>query len=225
MRARIGADDLELFEDPRPHLLEQISGIRPEAKGLHVLLDEYGVQSTQRLALSGFGGGLVVALWPGELKTQAEYLYGGRRATPMISRALREGWSAAGSPHLAFRNSAPQQRLYMKPTVDAMEYAARWEATDLRHVGQHAKSDVRRFLWPWLKQRGYADDDDDVVLEQFLDGVLGKRPAFLRPGLRLHGRWDAEAVGSDEIVSVVRRSVNAILAAADEPPLPTSRVN
>jgi hypothetical protein len=39
MSARIGADDVGLFESPKPRLLRQITGPAPGAVGLHVLLD------------------------------------------------------------------------------------------------------------------------------------------------------------------------------------------
>jgi hypothetical protein len=225
--ARIGAGDLELlFQDPQRKLLEKITGIRPEAEGLHVLLEPYGIRSTQRLALSGFGGGLVAAIWSAELKIQATYLYGQKLATPMIPRAIERGWASEGSPHLAFRNSAPALRLYMTPTVDADEYALRWEQGDLNRVGQHTHEQVRRTLWPWLKKRGYAEDADDGVLNEFMS-KLGKRPAFMRPGLRLLRRWDEDNVrragGLRTIAAAIRADVNSILGAAEELPLPASR--
>ena len=224
MAARLGADDSELFLDPQPALLEEISGIRTEPGGLHVLLESHGVRSTQRLALSGIGGGFVAGLWPAELKTQAEYLYGHQLASPMIARALERGWSAEPSPHLAFRNSSPAQRLYMRPTIEAAEYARRWETTDLGRVGQHTRAEVTATLWPWLKERGYADDGDDAVLELFLNEQLGNRPAFLRPGLRLKGRWDDRKIqdlgGVVGLVARIRADVDSILGAASEPPLP-----
>ena len=224
MAAQIGAEDLELFLDPQPELLQQVSGIQPEPGGVHVLLRPYGVRSMQRLALSGVGGGIVAGLWPAELKVQAEYLYGGRLATPMVACALERGWAAEASPHLAFRNAAPDRRLYMRPAIGAAEYASRWEAGDLGWVGQYGRDQVRSVLWPWLNGRGYAEAGDDAVLEEFLAVRLGNRPAFLRPGLRLRGRWDREAVqaagGVRALVPVIRADVNAILAAALEPLLP-----
>ena len=78
MKARIGADDLDPHETPQPDVLEALSGIQPEPKGVHVLLAEHGVRSTQRLALLDVGGGLAAAFWPAELESQAECLYGGR---------------------------------------------------------------------------------------------------------------------------------------------------
>jgi hypothetical protein len=91
MRARVGADDVELFQEPEPELLRKVSGLAPEPGGLHVLLDGHRVRSTQRLALSLFQGGVVAALWPAELKPQAEFLYGERLATPMVERATERG--------------------------------------------------------------------------------------------------------------------------------------
>jgi hypothetical protein len=134
MAASLGADDLDVFLDPQPRLLKRISGIEPETGGVHVLLEPFGVRSTQRLALSLHRPDLVAALWPAELKAQAEYLYGQRLATPMIACAHQRGWSVEPSPHLAFRNSAPGQRLYMRPAIDAAEYAKRWERGDLMRV-------------------------------------------------------------------------------------------
>jgi hypothetical protein len=227
MRAQLGADDVQLFQRPEPGLLRKVSGLAPEPGGLHVLLDGHRVRSTQRLALSLFRDGLVVALWPAELKPQAEYLYGERLGTPMVARATERGWFTAGSPHLAFRNSAPAQRLYMIPACDAREYARRWEDGDLGRVGQHTRREIEEVLWPWLKSSGYADEDDDRVLRLFLDGQLGRRPAYLRPGLRLRGEWDADAVtqagGLDGLAAMIRSDVNSILAAANEPPLPATR--
>lgn len=137
MTARIGADDSGFFESPRPQLLREISGIQPEPSGVHVLLYDHGVQSTQRLALGDVGGGIVVALWPAELKSQAEYLYADGRGKAMVAAARKREWDVTPTPHLAFFNSAPAERLYMAPEVDAAEYAVRWEKTDGRHIGRH----------------------------------------------------------------------------------------
>lgn len=225
MTARIGADDIGFFESPRPKLLREISAIEPEPSGVHVLLDDQGVRSTQRLALGDVGGGIVVALWPAELKPQAEYLYADGRGKAMVVAALERGWKVKPRPHLGFFNSAPTQRLYMAPDdVDAEEYAERWEGADGRQIRQHSSEEVRQHLWPWLEQRGYASADDDDVLEQFLP-ILGRRPAHLRPGMRFRRRWDSteiDRLGRNELASAVRADVNAILGAAGEPALPAS---
>lgn len=97
----------------------------------------------------------------------------------MISAALSLGWTAAAAPQLAFRNSQPTLRLYLAPQIDPLEYARRWEDSDLDRVGAHARADVERNLWPWLKSRGYVHDEDDPVLQEWFSSCLGKRDAFL----------------------------------------------
>jgi hypothetical protein len=213
MAAQIGPPDPELYEDPHPALLERLTGITPEERGTHVLLDAHGVVSTQRLALRGVS--LTAALWPAELKEQAEHLYGEQLATPMIRCAQERGWRAEPAPQLAFRSSAPDRRLYMVITEDALSYARRWEGSDFSHIGQYERAPLRRELWPWLKSIGFITDGDDNVFEEWIGTRLGNRPAFFRAGLRL--------VGSRPEVEALREDVNAILAAAGEPPLPASR--
>lgn len=219
----MGADDIDEFATPRQLLLLEVSGITPEEPAGHVMLEPFGVKSTQRLALADIGGTLIAGLWPAELKTQAENLYGSGRATPMIEAARERGWTVEASPHIGFYNSGPAQRLYMQVDIDAAEYARRWEKGDLAYVRQYAPDEVRATLWPWLKDRGYASDQDDGTLDAFMSRTLKRRPAHLRPGLRMKRRWDREAVrGLDRhaIAAAIRTDVNAILEAAGEPPLP-----
>lgn len=212
MTATIGPNDVDIHEHLQPDLLRRISGLRPVEKGTHVLLE--GARSTQRLMAGEVGGAVWLALCPAELKEHAVYLYGNGLARPMISTALSEGWTAAAAPHLAFRNSGAAVRLYMAPEIDPLEYARRWEDGDLSWVGAYRQTDVSRTLWPWLKRRGYANDDDDAVLEEWLASRLGRRAAFLRAGLRLKRRCEP-----GESAVALRAEINAIFAAAKEPPL------
>lgn len=225
MTTRIGADDDDLFEVHRPGLLQQVTGIEPEPSAPHVRFEvRTRIRSTQRLALAALDGGVIVGLWPAELKPQAEYLFQAGRATRMVAAALELGWSVTANPHLAFRNARPSQRLYLNPSVDAGEYAKRWEGADGRRIGQYSPDEVRRMLWPWLKERGYVSSGGDEVLEEFLS-ILGRRPAHLRPGLRLQGRWDAgveQGLTEPELAVAIRREVNAVLGAAGEPQLPVT---
>jgi hypothetical protein len=229
MAVTIGPNDVDLYESPLPDLLFKATGIAPVQAGGHVLLDDLGVQSAQRLGIGDVGGNVVVALWPAELKEQAKYLYARQLGRPMIAAARERGWTAEPSPHLAFRNASPTLRLYMAPHLDAAEYARRWEEGDLERVGAHAREDVRGELWPWLKSRGYVSDRDDSVLEEWLDTRLGNRPALLRPGLRLRRTWPADALASPGEASAlareIRADVGAILAAAHEPPLPATKAS
>src|SRR3954468_5446398 len=108
--AQIGPDDLHLFATPLPDLLREVTGIEPEfsghgIRGHHVLFDD--VQSTQRLAMADVGGGVLAALWPAELKTQSEYLYGNRLAGPMLAAARGRGGAAQGGPQPALPHAAP----------------------------------------------------------------------------------------------------------------------
>jgi hypothetical protein len=221
--ARIGADDVDVFKSGRPDLLREISGLQPEPAGVHVLLDKAGVRSVQRLALADVGGSVVAAFWPAELKSQADYLYQAGRGATMVVAARECGWEVKASPHLAFFNSRPTQRLYMAPDIDAAEYASRWEDPDGRLIGQHPTDEVRRSLWPWLKERGYASDSDDHVVEQFF-GILGRRNVHLRPGMRFQRGWPAESMRERAaFVTAVRRDVDDIFGSAGEPRLPASR--
>jgi hypothetical protein len=214
--AAIGPDDAGIYDSPRPQILREITGLEPVARETHVLLDRCGVRSAQRLAAGDVGGTLVLALWPAELKQQALYLYGHRLGRPMISAAIAQGWTAEPTPQLAFRNSAAAVRLYMRPRVDVLEFVRRWEEEDLSRVGAHSRAHLRHDLWPWLKSRSYATDADDPVLEQWLGSCLGRRDAFLRPGLRLKRRCSPTDKPAE-----LRREIDGILAAAGEPPLPT----
>jgi hypothetical protein len=192
MTATIGPDDFDLTASPRPDLLRAVTGLEPVPAQTHVLLADYGVNSCQRLAAGDAGGRVTFGLWPAELKEQAKHLYGRRLGRPMISAARAHGWSAAPSPHLAFWNAAPIVRLYMSPSLDAADYARRWEDEDLEWVGAYAPAEVRSTLWPWLKRRGYADVEDDSTLETWLTTRLKKRLAFVRPGLRLKRQCGAD---------------------------------
>jgi hypothetical protein len=188
-----------------------------------VRLDRHGVRSTQRLALDDVGGSLLAGLWPAELKPQARYLYSDGRAGALLAAARAFGWSATPNPHLAFYTAHPQRRLYLEAQVDADEYARCWAGEDGSWIRQYRAAEVRRTLWPWLKQRGYATAADDDELERFLL-LLGRRGAHLRPGMRLVRAWDPTAQralgGSRELAAAVRDAVNGVLTAAGEPELP-----
>jgi hypothetical protein len=168
------------------------------------------------------GGGIIVGMWPAELKRQADHLYADGRGKRMVLAARERGWTAHANPHLAFFNSHPRVRLYMAPQIDPSVYAEGWEGPDGRRIGEHSRDEVVRHLWPWLIQRGYASEEDDEALGEFLS-ILGRRKAHLRPGMPFRRRWGAtelERAGEKGLAKAVRADVNAILGAAGEPPLP-----
>jgi hypothetical protein len=220
-----GAADFSLLEAPDGQLLREVSGLEAEPAGTHVRLDRgLGIKSTQRLALGWVGGGVAVLTWPAELIPQAQYLYSGERAQGLLAAASEAGWDADTRPHLAFWNSSPQQRLYLNPALDVVEYVTRWSGPDSLHIGQHDPDTIRRNLWPWLRANGYASDDDEVELEPFLRR-LGRRPAHLRTGLRLLRRWLPEDVqrlqAQGRLAAEIRASLNQLLSAVGDRTLPT----
>jgi hypothetical protein len=154
-------------------------------------------RSTQRLRISDLADGVVVATWPAELARQARYLYDGGLGSALAAAAVERGWKVEPSPHIAYYSASPARRLYMLPLVAPLDYAACWEDEDaFRRIGGSSNREyVEHELWPWLKQRGFADDGDDSVLTRFLDGYL-RMPAQMRPGLRFRRVWTpAETAG------------------------------
>lgn len=190
------------------------------------MLKPAGIISTQRLALGDVGGGVVAFTWPAELKGQAEHLYDGERAPRLLDAAAAGRWEVDTRPHLAFWRSRPEERLYMNPapTMSAREYVARWAGEDGRQIGAHEAETIRNGLWPWLVDHGYASQADEPELELFLDRLdKRKRPAHLRPGLRLLRRWEREEVERflerGELADEIRSSLNRLLRVVDDPPL------
>ena len=203
--------DPEIYRSPEPKLLRAISRLQPVPKETHVLLS---ARSVQRLALGHGPRGLVLAMWPAELKRHGEYLYRNGLGVPMVREALSLGWTVEGAPHLAFRNSGAGRRLYLQAVGDAVGYARLFEGDGFDRVGAYSHPDVRAVLWPWLKERGWATDADDSLLEDWLANYLGRREAFFRAGLRMH-----RSISSSDTQDSLRREVDAILESAGELPL------
>jgi hypothetical protein len=223
MTAQIGADGLDLLGDPLAELLTDVTRVRPQPGGEWVhLKDKLGFRSIQWLVIRDAVGSVVVATWPAELAVQARYLYGGRLGSALVAAAIERGWTVIPSPHIAYHSASPARRLYMLPSVEPLDYAACWEDEDaLRRVGNHTRQDVEHELWPWLKQRGFADDGDDTVLLRYLDEFLDGWPAQMRPGLRFLRVWspaEAAEMGSG-LAEAIRSEFDAVFAVAGEPAL------
>ena len=215
-------DDQPLQETPVPGLLRDVTGIEPQAEEYVLFAKNSGVSSTQRLGLYDVGGGLALFTWPAELKPQAQYLYERGRAPRLLIAADEDDWDVEARPHLAFRNASWQQRLYLSPTIAVSEYVSQWADVDGRRIGQHDANTIRTGLWPWLIEGGYASEKDAPGLEPFLLR-LGKRPAHLRPGLRLLRRWSREEVialrSQNKLVEEIREKVNRLLGSVSDGPL------
>lgn len=228
MTAQIGADGLDLLGDPLPELLTEVTRVQPQPGGEWVhLKDKLGFRSIQRLVIRAVAGGVMVATWPAELAVQARYLYGGGLGSALVAAAIERGWTVIPSPHIAYYSASPTRRLYMRPSVAPLEYAACWEDEDgFRRIGNHTREDVEHELWPWLKQRGFADDGDDAVLLRFLDEFLDGWPAQMRPGLRFRRLWTpAEAAELDSgLAEAIRSDFDAVFAVAGEPLLSSAEL-
>jgi hypothetical protein len=222
MTAQIGTDGLDLLGDPLPELLTDVAGVQPQSGGEWVhLKDKLGFRSIQRLVIKDVAGSVVVAAWPAELAVQARYLYGGRLGSALVAAATERGWTVEPSPHIAYWTASSARRLYMRPPVAPLDYAACWEDEDGFHrIGSHSREDVEHELWPWLKQKGFADDGDDTVLRRFLDENL-RLPGHMRPGLRLRRVWDAVEAAQlgSALAETIRSEFDAVFGVAGEPAL------
>jgi hypothetical protein len=225
MGAHIGPKrDLHLYDVPRPELVQQVAGVRPERPAGHALLKDAGFKAVQRLVLADSSGRLVAGLWPGELMPNARYLYSEHRAEAFVDAAEANGWSVLPNPHIGFWQAPPTQRLYMKPTLGLRDYVELWEGAGRDRIGGYSPHDLAESLWPWLKEQGCATDADDRVFGEFLMLLTSmKRDAHMRAGLYAKHEWTREEVGAlskSELIAAVRAALNRVLQAIGEPRLP-----
>jgi hypothetical protein len=223
---RVGADAVRRKWRLRS-LLREATGLQPERLGLaHVRLDTaLGTASLQRAALELDGHELVLHMWPGELKRQAEYLYSDAHAERLAALPQESGrmWRVEPQPQLGFRNAPARTRVYLTCRLDAATYAQRWQGEDWERVGAHQPDTILAELWPWLLRRRYASKRDMARLESFLR-TLGRRHAHLRPSMHVARAWSFEqATALDDdggLAGEIRDAINHVLAVLDEPQLP-----
>jgi hypothetical protein len=207
-------------------LLREATGLAPERVGLaHVRLDTaIGTASLQRAALDLEGDELVLHMWPGELKRQAEHLYGDAHAARLceLPQSVGPAWRVQPQPQLGFRNAPARTRVYLTCRLDAATYAQRWQGEDWSRVGAHQPESVLSELWPWLLKRRYASKRDRARLDRFLE-TLGRRHAHLRPSLHVSRSWSfEEATHLDDdglLAGEIREAINLVLAVLQEPQL------
>jgi hypothetical protein len=112
------------------------------------------------------------------------------------------------------------QRLYLHCRLEITEYIHLWSGTDIAQIRAHYYDDIKENLWPWLRERQYAGAEDDQQIDAFLKR-LGRRPAHLRPGIKVERIWPwPHAVDLDErgaLASEVRTAIAELLTALDEP--------
>jgi hypothetical protein len=191
---------------------------------VHVIVDEtIGAKTVQRVALQARGEGLVLCMWPAELKKQAKKFYRPDRIARFLDFLAEQdqAWRAAPKPQLAFRSAAPIQRVYLRCDLDIEEYVNRWLGDDIAKVGAHPRDEVLPGLWPWLRDRGYTAPPGDLVAFVARLGRSGKRPALLRPGIALERPWPwAEAEELDRrgaLASEISDAIADVLSALREP--------
>jgi hypothetical protein len=222
---RAGNDPTRRYRRLRS-LLTQATGVTPErGQFVHVRLDNaLGVISFQRAALALEGDELLLHVWPGELKHQAEHLYTEDRAL-RLSRLAVPGspWTVEPQPLLGYRNAPVRSRVYLTCTLDAVAYAQRWQGEDWAQVGAHHHNYVMSELWPWLLARGHASESDLGAVRAFSDS-LGRRFAHLRPAMHASRTWaleEAEELDEDgRLAAQIRAAVSEVLSVLEEPPLP-----
>ena len=209
-------------------LMHESTGILVEDKiydHAHVRLDTgLGAKSVQRAALSREGSGedsrLMLTVWPGELKAQAQWLYSNGRAHAVASLSDEEGWEVGGTAHLAFWNSKAHQRWYLAACVGAHEYATIWEQ-NFNHVGEHKAEELQQ-LWDWLLYHRLASMSDHEGREAFERALAGHQ-IHLRAGMRVQRIWSwDEALRLDDdglLATSIREALAEILTRLDEPAL------
>lgn len=228
---RVGADPVRRKWRLRS-LLREATGLQPERIGLaHVRLDtSLGVISMQRAALDFDGQELILHMWPGELKRQAEHLYGAGHAERLDELDGDSGyWHVEPQPQLGFRNAPARTRVYLTCRLDAATYVRRWRGEDWKQVGAHNPDTILSELWPWLLRRRYASSRDKARLEPFLR-TLGRRAAHLRPSIHVWRSWpfeEATLLDDDGLLTgEIHDSINRVLDLLEEPLilLPSERV-
>jgi hypothetical protein len=216
MRAEFGAP-YSSDDDGDPELLRQVTGIAPEAGGIHVLLEGAGFKSVQRLGILRINGGRRAALSPGEYQSHARYLYSDGRGETFVSVAREGGaWSVDPKPHLAFFQAPPHQRLYLDPTMDCDQYVGLWQGPGWERIHGYRQQELTDDLWPWLKEQRLATPEDDEVFHEFRRLLGDRRVAHLRPALRAERDWLRDVPSAAE----VRAEVNRVLQAIGEPRFP-----
>jgi hypothetical protein len=198
-----------------------------EREQVHVRVSEQlDAESLQRIALEVQDDWLEVRAWPGESNSQAECLYPGGRARQLLERLDNRAWRVYPNFHLSFRNAHHKNRLYLEIDMPVREYVERIAGEDWWLVGQKPNAELGA-IWTVLEERGYASRATDQDLERFRGVLGGARPFYVRPGLQIVRGWPLEEAiqldDSDELASVLRESVEEMLAALDEPRLPKAR--
>jgi hypothetical protein len=191
--------------------------------GRHRHVRPPGAVCLQRLALEPRDGRIVLATWAAELGSQARSFYGcGGRVEGLLDLVAGKDWAAEPNGHLGYWLAPFEKRWYFAGGALGLEgYLTGWQE-DLERVHSYPRDSVEAELWPWLAFRGYAGGAADRRrMAEFLHQA--KAAVHLRPSVRITRRWTPAEIGDlharDELRAAVRRAVDEVLDALDEPAL------
>lgn len=179
------------------------------------------IKAIQRIDLYAETDQLVLAMWPGELKAQAQHLYGSPERVEALLRVTEmDEWSLKPCFNVAYRNANYHARWYTTPSMDGATYAKGW-TRDLENAGGWRRERLENGeLWAWLLDRGYAVEEDRPGLNRLLETRV--QDFHARPTLEIRRSWSwAEAVEADDgegrLIDEIGEAITAVLAAVDQP--------
>lgn len=192
--------------------------------GVNVKLPEDQVTASDRVGMWIEDDAVHVAMWLGELGRQYRHLYRHpSRVEALIALSDRPGWRLDANFHIGYRFSRSFQRWYPEQHLSGADYARQW-VIDVEHAGQRDRKQIKsKSFQDWLVKRRYATKKDLDRLDTWLKQKSPRQKFHLRPSVQIVRSWrleqavtlDAQGRLSDE----VKRSIDEILRALDEPPL------
>jgi hypothetical protein len=205
---------------------------RPYEPGTDVLFPSDEVRCIQRASIWVERENICLGAWPGELKPQYERLYSDPdKLEALIALGDEDGWQLNPNFHLAYRIAQPRQRWYPQRYLEGRQYIRQW-ADDFLHrrAGGRTRQEIADPAFGrWLVDRNYARPEDLPNLDDWLERLSPRIQFHIRPGVEILRTWDVrEAVSRDragEFVTDVRRAIDQILSALDEPSLSAIRAS
>ncbi|OBJ37418.1 hypothetical protein A5630_04575 [Mycolicibacterium mucogenicum] len=206
-------------------ILSEASGIPGESIGGRAAIkfpDQ--VVSIDRSCLWINGDDVNLGVWPGELATQYNRLYGTPKIVEnLLALADQEGWCVSPNFHLGYRFSRPAQRWYPGRNIEGKQYVQQW-VDDLNdgHAGGRTHEQLDDAFHKWLVGRGYATVEELPNLMKWLADHPNVQ-IHIRPGVEILRTWPlSEAIALDDsgdLVLAVRDTLDQVLGALNEIPL------
>lgn len=205
-------------------LARVMDDIRDESGGTHVLnLPDRAAVRQAHLALDRYPGGapsVALRMWPADTMNQAKTFYRQPSAVRALLDLRDEGWTIEPNLHLS----------YVSTGVTWLSAAAQQPVDDYADFWQQAIADLHQVrregfedFWATMTAAGLADDADRP---KFVHDFVHSNRKTLNPcpGLAATYRWsleEAEELDNSPggFASAVKRRINEVLVALDEPPL------